>query len=127
MLGTNFKKSIIFILHAFIGWIWCGAIMGVGPQVMSMRAALIVHALLGPLGFALLSWNYHKHFNYTSPIYTAIGFTLFVIVFDFLIVTLLIIKSLDMFRSPIGTWIPFALIFLAVFLTGNSVEKFKSR
>jgi hypothetical protein len=34
------------------------------------------------------------------------------------VVALLVEKSFDMFRSVLGTWLPFALIFLATWLTG---------
>jgi hypothetical protein len=42
----------------------------------------------------------------------------FVIIVDFFIVALLINKSLDMFASLLGTWIPFVLIFTSTYLTG---------
>ena len=37
---------------------------------------------------------------------------------DFLVVALLILHSLDMFASLLGTWIPFTLIFTSTYLTG---------
>ncbi len=37
---------------------------------------------------------------------------------DFLLVALVILRSLAMFASLLGTWIPFALIFTATYLTG---------
>jgi hypothetical protein len=42
----------------------------------------------------------------------------FVMAVDFLIVALLINRSLEMFASLLGTWIPFALIFTSTYLTG---------
>jgi hypothetical protein len=39
-------------------------------------------------------------------------------VVDFFVVALLINRSLDMFASLLGTWIPFALIFTSTYLTG---------
>jgi hypothetical protein len=41
---------------------------------------------------------------------------------DMFVVALLIEKSLDMFRSPLGTWVPFLLIFLSSWVTGNLVR-----
>lgn len=52
---------------------------------------------------------------------TAAAFTGFVVAVDFLLVALVILRSLDMFASPLGTWIPFALIFAATWLTGLAV------
>jgi uncharacterized integral membrane protein len=37
---------------------------------------------------------------------------------DFFLVALIINRSFDMFRSLLGTWIPFGLIFLSSYLTG---------
>jgi hypothetical protein len=37
---------------------------------------------------------------------------------DIIVVALLINKSFEMFKSIIGTWIPFILIFTATYLTG---------
>jgi len=39
-------------------------------------------------------------------------------VVDFFVVALLIMGSLEMFGSALGTWIPFALIFASTYLTG---------
>ncbi len=36
--------------------------------------------------------------------------------------TLFIEKSFDMFRNPIGTWIPFVLIFLSTYIVGKVVK-----
>ena len=47
----------------------------------------------------------------------------FVIAVDFFVVALLINRSMDMFASLLGTWIPFALIFASTYLTGVSVLK----
>jgi len=61
---------------------------------------------------------YFEKFNYTTPLQTAIIFVVFVITVDFFLVALVINKSLDMFSSLLGTWIPFALIFTSTYLTG---------
>jgi hypothetical protein len=37
---------------------------------------------------------------------------------DFFIIALMIEKSFDMFKSILGTWIPFILIMLSTYLTG---------
>lgn len=115
------KKIIIILIHAAIGWAICAAIMGIGMQLFSMKTTLIIHAIGGPFGFFILSLIYFKKYNYTSPLQTAIIFIAFIIVMDFFIVALLIEKSFEMFKSPFGTWIPFALIFLTTYLTGLAV------
>jgi hypothetical protein len=47
----------------------------------------------------------------------------FVMAVDFLVVALLINKSLAMFSSLLGTWIPFGLIFVSTYATGMIVNK----
>ena len=111
------KTSILFI-HALVGWALCGAIIGVGRSYISMELTLIIHAIGAPIIFFIISGVYFKFFNYTTPLFTALFFTLFVISTDLFVVALLIEKSLDMFMSFIGTWLPFILIFSSTLLTG---------
>jgi len=119
----NLKKISILLIHAFIGWVICAAIMGAGMNIFSMNTTLIIHAIGGPIGFLILSLIYFKKFNFTSPFQTAIIFIGFIIFMDFFLVALFIEKSFDMFKNPLGTWIPFALIFLATYLTGVIITK----
>ena len=73
--------------------------------------------------FAVVSLMFFRKFNYTTPLQTAMIFVGFVIAVDFFVVALLINRSLEMFVSLLGTWIPFALIFTSTYLTGVSVLK----
>ena len=114
----NIKQVTIILGHAFIGWALCGATMGIGMATMSLDQTLIVHAIGAPIFFVAVSLVYFHKFNYTTPLQTAIIFVCFVIVVDFFVVALLINKSLEMFTSLLGTWIPFVLIFTATYLTG---------
>jgi hypothetical protein len=41
---------------------------------------------------------------------------------DFFLVAKVINKSMEMFQDPLGTWIPFGLIFVSTYLTGFAVE-----
>ena len=116
------KKFLVPLVLAFIGWAFCAAIMGIGPTITSMRNTLIVHAIAGPLGFALLAYIYHKKFGQLSPMATAIVFIAFVILVDFFLVAMLILKDFGMFGSVAGTWLPFTLIFLASYFVGRSVK-----
>lgn len=119
----NIKKILIILLFAFIGWAICTAIMGIGMSFLSIKTTLIIHLIGGPLAFAIISAIYHKFFNYTKPLITAIIFISFVIIVDFFLVALVINKSLDMFKSPMGTWGPFILIFLVTYFTGLIINK----
>lgn len=117
------KKILIIFIHALIGWMLCGAIMGIGMSLLPSNNVLIIHLIAAPIFFIIISFIYFKNFNYTSPVTTAIIFTLIIIFMDFFVVALLIIKSLDMFKSIIGTWMPFGLIFLSTLLTGFFSKK----
>ena len=88
-----------------------------------MEMTLIIHAAGAPLGFAVISWCYFRRFSFSSPLATAALFLPTVIVLDIVIVAWLIEKSFAMFRSPLGTWIPFALIFSATYLTGRLTNR----
>jgi len=123
MPKTKRRENVVLLLFALCGWIFCAAVMGISMALTGENNALIIHLLLGPLGFSVLSLTYFKRHAYAKPLFTAIVFTGFVILADFIIVATLILKSYDMFTNPVGTWIPFVLIFLVVLLTGNFVSK----
>ena len=53
-----------------------------------------------------------------EPLPTAIAFTAIVVVLDAVVVAGLIQRDFGMFASVFGTWLPFALIFLATWATG---------
>jgi hypothetical protein len=117
------KKPVVILLHAFIGWALCASVMGIGMAVWPVHTALIVHAAAAPVLFFCVSFVYFRFFHYTKPLPTAVLFVLFVILMDFFVVAVIILKSFDMFKSIIGTWIPFALIFLSCYFTGLFFKK----
>jgi hypothetical protein len=110
---------IIILILGIVGWGLCGLTFFAGASITSITNALIIHAIAAPIIYYFISLFYFKKFNYTTPIQTAIIFLAIVILLDFFVVSLLINKNFDMFLSPIGTWIPFLLIFLSTFLTGS--------
>jgi hypothetical protein len=112
------KIPVTIFVHAFIGWALCGATMEIGMATMPLHKALIVHAIAAAVYFSLISLSYFKKFNYTAPLYTAIAFVGLVMTLDFFVVALAINRSLAMFASLPGTWLPFALIFSSTYLTG---------
>ncbi len=119
----NRRVAIVLLIHAFVGWLLCAATMAIGMATTSLGNTLIIHASGAPLFFAGLSSVYSIRFNYTRPFTTALCFVSFVITVDFFVVALLINKSLEMFYSLIGTWIPFALIFGSTYITGLVVSR----
>jgi hypothetical protein len=121
----DMKTSTVAIIlgHAFFGWMLCAATMGIGMAVTSLDNTLIIHAIGAPIFFALVSLNYFRKFNFTTPLQTAVIFIAFVIAMDFFVVAMLINKSFEMFASLLGTWIPFALIFTSTLVTGTFVRR----
>jgi hypothetical protein len=116
-------KTIIILVHAFVGWALCAATMGIGMAVTSLNNALLIHAFAAPIFFAGISLVYFRKFNYTTPLQTALIFIAFVVGMDFFLVALIINRSLAMFTSLLGTWIPFGLIFTSTWLTGMRITK----
>ncbi|HEY5669167.1 MAG TPA: hypothetical protein VIS10_04160 [Anaerolineales bacterium] len=114
----NIKKVLIILAHAFIGWALCTASMGISQATTTIENALIIHAVGAPIFFTVVSLNYFKRFNFTTPLMTALIFVGFVIFMDFFLVAMLVLKSFEMFTSMLGTWIPFALIFTSTYVTG---------
>ena len=97
--------------------------MGLGLSLTTVESALIIHAIGAPILALIISIVYFKKFNYTTPMQTASIFLLFIIVMDAGIVAPFFEKSYDMFKSPLGTWIPFILIFISTFSTGITIRK----
>ena len=117
------KKTIVVLLHAFIGWMLCAATMGIGMAVTTLNNALIIHAIAAPVFFTGISLVYFRRFAYTSPLQTAFIFLAFVMAMDFFVVAMLINRSFEMFASLLGTWIPFALILASTWVTGLVVTQ----
>jgi hypothetical protein len=119
-------KAAIIVAHAIVGWALCGAIIAIGRQIFSMQTTLVIHAIGAPLLFALLSFFYFKKFGFTTPLQTAIVVLAIVIGLDLFVVAMVFEKSFAMFASVLGTWIPFALIFAATYVTGRIISKKQS-
>ena len=111
-------QAVILFVHAAIGWALCGATIAVGRRITTMDRALIAHALAAPAIFAVVAVVDFAWFGVGGAVSTAIAFVAIVVILDVLVVALMIEKSFAMFRSFLGTWLPFILIFLAVWLTG---------
>jgi len=122
MNKINRKQILTILIIGLVGWALCGAIMFIGMSLMDLQTTLIVHAIGAPIIFSMLSWFYFKKLAYTSPLQTAISFVLIVMIMDFFLVALVINRSLEMFQSMLGTWIPFLLIFISTYLTGMIIQ-----
>lgn len=116
------RRMAVTKLHALVGWILCGAVMYIGTAVTTLENTLIIHLAAAPVIFCAISLVYFKKFNYFSPREVAAVFLAVVVFMDLVVVSLIVEKSFDMFKSPVGTWIPFAFIFLVTYLTGRHIR-----
>ncbi|MGI9523952.1 MAG: hypothetical protein ACR2PG_20145 [Hyphomicrobiaceae bacterium] len=112
------KQTAILLGCAAAVWMFCGALIGIGRQYLSMDTTLIVHAVGAPIGAVVLSWLYFRNFAFTGPLVTATIFVATALILDVFVVALLIEKSFDMFQSVLGLWLPQILIFAATYVTG---------
>lgn len=119
-LGSG--QVVVILLLGLLGWALCGAIMFVGMALTTIDTTLIAHAVGAPLIFGLISWFYFARLCYTGPLATALVFLGIVVFMDVFFVAMVINRSFEMFTSPLGTWIPFALIFLATYVTGLRMQ-----
>jgi hypothetical protein len=97
-----------------------GSTIAVGRQLLSLQNTLIVHAIVAPVVFALLARHFFHRFPDASPFRTSLGLVGTVVGLDALIVAPLLEHSYAMFTSPLGTWIPFASMWLASFFVGHA-------
>lgn len=123
MRQLELKQISIILFLGALGWALCGAIMFIGMEVTSMQITLIAHAIGAPVIFTTISWIYYTRFGYTKPLTTAAVFLGIVIFLDIFPVATVINRSFEMFTSVLGTWIPWALIFLSTYLTGLLIER----
>jgi hypothetical protein len=114
----NLIRIIVLLLFGVVGWAACGVVFYVGERIFKTYLAIVIHFLLAPAIFAVLSYFYFKYFNLTSPLKTAVIVTSMVIGLDFFVVALLVEKDFQMFTNVMGTWLPFLFIFITVFTTG---------
>ena len=119
----DIRKIFIVLVHALVLQGMCWASMGIGMGVTSIENALIIHLIGAPIFAFVVSTVYFKKFGYTTPLQTAVIFLSVIHFLDFFVVALMVQKSLEMFASPIGTWIPFTLIFVTTYLTGSLTAK----
>jgi len=112
------KEALILLVNAIIIYFVCFAVMGLSMATLPIDTALVAHAIAAPFVSAIFSYIYYKKFNYTSPLITAIVIVATVILLDFFLTATIILQDYAMFYSLIGTWIPFALIFIAALIVG---------
>jgi hypothetical protein len=112
---------ISLVLLALVVWGACGGVIAIGQRVWRMQTTLVVH-LFAAAAFAFAAASAHKQLAPEIGALTrAAAMTGLIIALDALVVAPLFKRSYAMFRSALGTWIPFAAIFLASWAAGALV------
>ena len=112
---------ISLIVLALALWAACGGVIAIGRRVWTMQTTLVVH-LCAAAAFAFAAAAAHK---LMAPDFDIVGraaaMTGLIIALDALVVAPLFERSYAMFRSALGTWVPFAAMFLACWVAGVGV------
>ena len=99
-------------------WAGCGAVIGIGRKIWSLDTTLKVHLAAATLLAFLVSAIHKLLAPAFDPGLRALTITALIMILDAAIVAPLFERSYAMFRSLIGTWIPFAAIFVASLAAG---------
>lgn len=117
------NRNVALVGHAVVGWAVCGGTIAAGRRILSIENTLVVHAIVAPLVFALLSMHFLRRYHAATPFRTSLAFVGIVVGLDAFVVAPFIEHSYAMFTSPLGTWIPFASIWLSSFLVGHACQQ----
>jgi len=107
------------LAHGLVGWALCAAAMAALLSLVGLNWALALHAILAPAFFVSVARRYFRARGARDPLPTAVAWTAVVVLLDLVLVAGVIQRSLEMFTSVVGTWLPFGLIFLATWVTGE--------
>jgi len=115
------------LLHAVAGWAACAGVMAVLLATVRLGAALTLHALAAPAIFALVARQYFRARGARKPLVVAALFTATVALLDLVVVAGAVQRSLAMFGSLVGTWLPFWLVFATTWATGELISTLPER
>lgn len=101
-----------------IAWAVCGSVMMVGRRLWGLETALRVHLAAAPIIAFLVSSIHTLLAPGFGTVLRAGVMTGLIMLLDAAVVAPLIERSFAMFRSVIGTWLPFVAIFLASLAAG---------
>lgn len=117
------KPRTTLVLVALAGWAICGAAIAVGRRLVSMDATLLIHAIMAPLAFGLLTRLFFRWFPVSSALTVALTMLSVVVGMDALLVAPFLEHSYAMLGSVLGTWVPFASILAASYLVGRASRR----
>ena len=85
----------------------------------TLTAALVIHALAVPLVFAAVAMHYFRARGARDPFMVALAYAGIVALLDLIIVAGFVQRSLVLFGSILGLWLPLGLIVVATWATGE--------
>ena len=109
--GKRKPEIAACLLWALAVWAVCALSIVTLRATVGLETALWVHLAVAPLVSLAATLAYRNHPGRLAAVPTAVLFLLFAVATDALLVAPFVERSFAMFRSPIGTWVPFALIF----------------
>jgi menaquinone-dependent protoporphyrinogen oxidase len=112
--------------YALTGWALCAVSMAALLHLVSLGLALALHAIAAPLVFTAIARRYFRARGARDPLPTAVTWAASVALLDLVVVAGIVQGSLEMFKSIVGTWLPFALIFVASWATGEVMSMLPS-
>ncbi|HXZ17830.1 MAG TPA: hypothetical protein VEH77_18040 [Roseiarcus sp.] len=109
---------IALVLLALALWGACGVVIGIGRKLWSIETTLRVHLVAAPILAFLAATAHRAVAPEFDPLGRAVAMTILVMLLDALVVAPFFERSFAMFRSVIGTWLPFAAMFAASWAAG---------
>lgn len=94
-------------------WALCGATIAIGRRIWSLQTTLYVHLAAAPVFAFALTALFGAAFPGLDRLLRAEVMTGLVVALDFCVVAPIFERSFAMFKSLVGTWLPFATIFIA--------------
>jgi hypothetical protein len=109
---------VYLVVLAVLLWAACGLVIFGGRKLWSQETTLRVHLVAAPVLAFLTAWVHTELAPGFDPLLRAASITVIVMLLDALVVAPFFERSYAMFRSVIGTWLPFAAIFAACWFAG---------
>jgi hypothetical protein len=109
---------IYLVALAFVLWGACGAVIGIGRKLWSQDTTLRVHLVAAPVFAFFVAAVHTRLAPGFDQLTRALAMTSIIMGLDAFVVAPVFERSYAMFRSVIGTWLPFAAIFAAAWAAG---------
>lgn len=104
-------------------WGGCGAVIAIGRRIWTLETTLRVHLVAAPMIAFIVSTVHKVLAPEFSSMLRAFVLTGLVVILDAAVVAPIFERSFAMFRSLIGTWIPFVAILLASLAAGIVIPR----